>query len=160
MTPQERIAGPNPPRPLLEDLERQLAVLADGYAANHDATVATRSELQQQIKQVDDRLIEVDVRLTGKIDALDVRLTGKIDALDTKVDALDVRLTGKIDALDTKVDALDVRLTGKIDALDTKLSLITTHLGIEEGGPARPGGRARRASPAGPTRGGRGGRRG
>ena len=146
MTPQERIAGPNPPRPLLEDLERQLAVLADGYTANHDAIVATKAELQQQIKQVDDRLIEVDVKLTGKIDALDARLTGKIDALDT-------RLTGKIDALDT-------RLTGKIDALDTKLSLITTHLGIEEGLPSRPGGRARRASSAGPTRAGRGGRRG
>ncbi|HSK03589.1 MAG TPA: hypothetical protein VK932_20195 [Kofleriaceae bacterium] len=132
-------------------------MLADGYTANHDAIVATKAELQQQIKQVDDRLIEVDVKLTGKIDALDARLTGKIDALDT-------RLTGKIDALDTrltgKIDALDTRLTGKIDALDTKLSLITTHLGIEEGLPSRPGGRARRASSAGPTRAGRGGRRG
>jgi hypothetical protein len=93
MTSQERIAAPVPPMPLLEALERQLAVLSDGHTANRDAIAATKAELQQQIKQVDERLIKVDVKLTHKI-----------VALDTKVDALDTRVS----ALDTRVSALDI----------------------------------------------------
>ncbi len=92
MTPQERIAEPIPPKPLLEDLERQLAVLSDGHMANQHAIEATRAELGQQIKQVDDRLIQVDVKLTGKIDALDTRLTGKIDALDARLSLITTHL--------------------------------------------------------------------
>ncbi len=106
MIQQEQIQEQIPYSPLLEDLERRLAVLSDGYAANHKNLVDTRAELQQQIEQVDHRLIEVDVKLTRRLDALDT----------------------KVGALDTKVDALGAQ----VGALGAQVSLITTHLGIEE----------------------------
>ena len=75
-----------------------------------------------------DDLINLEMRLTGKIESGDERLTGKIEALDAKIDSVEERLTGKIEALDAKIDSVEERLTGKIEALDAKIDSVEERL--------------------------------
>ncbi len=114
---------------LLEDLQRRIVVLADGHAANDKNIRDTKVELQEQIRQVDHRLM-----------VLDVNLNQKLKALDTKVEALDAKFTAKFDAIDKKFDAIDKRfdaIDARFDSLETHLARITMHLGID--GAPRPG---------------------
>src|SRR5262245_17480653 len=77
--------------------------------------------LDQKIDEVDARLSTkidgVDGRLTAQIDAVGTRLTARIDALDQTIDGVDARLTVKIDALAEKFDGLDARLGTRMDSL-------------------------------------------
>jgi len=60
-------------------------------------------------------------RLDQKIENVDARLTLKIGSLDEKIDNLDARLTTKIDALRTEVVAELRRVDNRIDGLDREV---------------------------------------
>jgi hypothetical protein len=119
---------------LVEELQRRFQVITEAQCANEKSIRETRVELESQIKKIDDRVIQLDVKLTRKIDekidALHGKLSGEINALDTKlsgeINALDGKLSGEINALDRKlsgeINALDGKLSGEINALDRKLS--------------------------------------
>src|SRR5262245_65513 len=60
-------------------------------------------------------------RLDQKIENVDARLTLKIGSLDEKIDNLDARLTTKIDSLRTEVVAELRRVDNRIDGLDREV---------------------------------------
>ena len=104
---------------LLEDLQRDVRLIADGHVALTERLDRTEARFEQRFEQVEQQIM-----------VLDVKLTQKIDALYGNVDALDVKFTQKIDALDTKLSA--------------ELSRIATHLGLN--GAPRPQKRSQRRS--------------
>jgi aminoglycoside phosphotransferase (APT) family kinase protein len=63
---------------LVEELAGHVRVIAEAHGANTQSIKDTRTELERQIKQVDDRVIALDVRLNQKIDALDTKLSGEL----------------------------------------------------------------------------------
>jgi len=65
-------------RALFEKLQDHVRVIAEAHGANTDSIRITRVELERQIKQVDDRVIALDVRVNQKIDALDAKLSGEL----------------------------------------------------------------------------------
>ena len=62
------------------------------------------------VKEVDDKIDKLEVKLDEKIDRLEVKL-------DEKIDRLDVKLSGRMDNLDGRIDKLD----GRIDKLESKM---------------------------------------
>jgi uncharacterized protein YaaR (DUF327 family) len=44
------------------------------------------------VKEVDDKIDKLEVKLESKIDALDVKLSGRIDKLDGRIDKLESKL--------------------------------------------------------------------
>ena len=53
------------------------------------------------VKEVDDKIDKLEVKLDEKIDRLDVKLSGRMDNLDGRIDKLD----GRIDKLESKMDS-------------------------------------------------------
>ena len=77
--------------------------------------LATKDDLINLEMRLTGKIESGDERLTGKIDSVEEHLTGKIEALDAKIDSVEERLTGKIEVLDTKIDSVEERLTGKFE---------------------------------------------
>ena len=90
--------------------------------------LATKDDLINLEMRLTGKIESGDERLTGKIDSVEEHLTGKIEALDAKIDSVEERLTGKIEALDAKIDSVEERLTGKIEVLDTKIDSVEERL--------------------------------
>ena len=111
---------------LLEDLQRDVRLIADGHVALTERLDRTEAKFEQRFERVEQQIM-----------VLDVKVNQKIDALDAKVDALDAKVTQKVDALDAKVDALDMKLSAE-------LSRIATHLGLNDAPRPRPRQRPRK----------------
>ena len=58
------------------------------------------------VKEVDDKIDKLEVKLDEKIDRLDVKLSGRMDNLDGRIDKLD----GRIDKLDGRIDKLESKM--------------------------------------------------
>ena len=104
---------------LLEDLKKDVSVIAEGHGTLDQANKRTQRDLEQRSDEADRRFMKLEVKVMG---------------LDAKVIALDA----KVDALDAKVIVLDAKFDRKFDTLDAKLSRIATHLGLD-GAPQPPG---------------------
>ena len=121
MTLEERVEERARYEVLLEDLQKDVRLIAEGHVALTERLDRTEARFEQRFEQVEQQIMVLDVKFTQKIDALDAKVTQKIDALDAKV-------TQQVDALDTKLSA--------------ELSRIATHLGLN--GAPRPQKRSQR----------------
>ena len=90
---------------LLEDVQRQVRVLADGQVANAQRIEETKSALEHQIKQVDHRVMVLDVKVHEKLAGLEARM-------------------------DSKLEGLEARMDSKLEGLGNNLSRIAAHLGL------------------------------
>ncbi|HWO22421.1 MAG TPA: hypothetical protein VNO30_26865 [Kofleriaceae bacterium] len=95
---------------LLEDLQRDVRVIAEGHLANAQSIKDTKAALEQQIQQVDHRLMVLDVKVHAQLKGLEARFDDKLDA---------------------KLGALESRIDGKLDALGKDLSRIVAHFGLD-----------------------------
>ena len=78
---------------LLEDVERQFRVIAEGHAANAKSIEDTRAALEHQIKQVDHRVMVLDVKVHEKLGGLQARVEGLEAKMDSKFDGLGKELS-------------------------------------------------------------------
>jgi len=60
--------------------------------------------IKVRLDATNNRIDEMDRRLSEKIDSLDERLSGKIDELEKRLSQNDLRLSEKIDDLDKRLD--------------------------------------------------------
>ena len=135
---------PVPTRPLLEDVQIHLKVIAEGHGAlvkRLDGTDVRLTRLEGQFDQLDMRVAVLDKTLNAKVDAIDAKVSAvdaKIDEVDQRFDAVDAKiesLDAKITAVDQRFDAVDAKLEVKFASLQTQLERIAKHLGIDEAHP-------------------------
>jgi len=84
---------------LFEDIRGKFELVLEGHAVLHKEIKDTREQMDKRFDLVDfkmetlnQKIDEVDARLSAKIDDVETRLNAKIDDVET-------RLTGKIDAV-------------------------------------------------------------
>ncbi|OGC06578.1 hypothetical protein A2526_00110 [candidate division WOR-1 bacterium RIFOXYD2_FULL_36_8] len=63
------------------------------------------------IKALNNKIDDVEIRLTNKIDDVDQKLSKRIDGVEIRLDGLDRRMDG----LDQKMDRVETNLSNKID---------------------------------------------
>jgi CII-binding regulator of phage lambda lysogenization HflD len=77
---------------LVEDFNHKLDLVVEGHQILVEKIDATRTELKQDIKNLDQRLMMTEARLDKKIDTLEERLNNKIDTVEenlgNKIDAI------------------------------------------------------------------------
>jgi CII-binding regulator of phage lambda lysogenization HflD len=102
-----------------EDFNCKLDLVIEGHQLLAQKIDATRSELKEDINNVDRRLMMVESRLDKKIDTVEGRLNNKIDSVED-------RLNKKIDAVESglnkKIDAVEEKLGNKLDAVAKDVS--------------------------------------
>ena len=141
---------------LLEQLEREVRVIAAGEAANAQRITDTRVELEQQIKQKLDGLsaehtqhkalledLQRQVRVIAEahdanaqsIEDTRVALDQQIKLVDHRVMVLDVKIHERSEAqearFDSKLEGLESRIDSKLEGLGKDLSRIVAHLGLD-----------------------------
>ena len=119
---------------LLEDVQRQVRVIAEGHVANAHRIKDTKSALEQQIQQLDHRVMVLDVKVHAKLEDLEARMDTKLEGLeariDTKLEGLEARMDAKLEGLEARMDTKLDTLETKFDGLGTELSRIAAHLGL------------------------------
>jgi len=114
--------------------EDKAKIIAEGFAELEVrypdlANVSTKDELKnselrltKEIKELDVKIKDLDVKLTKEIKEVEAKLTKEIKEVDAKIKDLDVKLTKEIKELDVKIKELDVKLTTEIK--DSKVEII------------------------------------
>lgn len=83
-TPREIPKEPRQFLALLEEVEEKQHVLSETHLGHVEHLAATERAFEARFEQVEDRIMKLDVKLSGKVG----ELAGKIDELDKKLDAL------------------------------------------------------------------------
>jgi predicted PurR-regulated permease PerM len=98
-----------------------LFLLLPAVASAQQATKADIQILLEKMNVLDNKVTEMDKRLTNQITEMDKQLTNQITEtnarLTDRIDNLDKRLTAEIRAVQTTTVELDKRLTSRIDTL-------------------------------------------
>lgn len=90
-------------RARIEDLETQSRVLGEAHAATWERMDRIKAELETRLRQIDGRVMAIDVKLGQKIEDLSAALQQELGNLEQKTDGLGQRL----DALDQKLVAIE-----------------------------------------------------
>jgi hypothetical protein len=72
-------------RALLEALEKEVRIIAEGHGANAKNIEDLQAELEQHRKQVDHRFMVIEVDVRQKLEALDLRLSGEIASITARL---------------------------------------------------------------------------
>lgn len=99
-------------RARIEDLETQIRVLGEAHAATWERMDRIKAELEASLQNADNRVVEIDVKLGLKIEALDVKIQQGLHELEQKIDGLRQRLV----ALDQKLVAIESELSAERSA--------------------------------------------
>ena len=105
---------------LLEEIQKQLDIAAEGRQALSEKLDRTEHELKGDFALLDQRVMQLD----GKVTKLD----DKVTKLNKKVDATRSDLRKEVAKLDQKIDATREDLRGEIRAEVTKLDQKVTKL--------------------------------
>ena len=63
---------------LLEDVQREIRLLAEAHAGHTVHAARTEAKFEQRFKDVEHQLMALDVKVNGKIDALDTKLSTEL----------------------------------------------------------------------------------
>jgi len=80
---------------LLEALEKEVHVIAEGHGANDKNIQDLQTELEQHRKQVDHRFMVIEVDVRQKLEALDQRLSGEIASITARLGQAQAALPGR-----------------------------------------------------------------
>jgi chromosome segregation ATPase len=80
---------------LLEALEKEVRVIAEGHGANAKDIKDLQTELEQYRKQLDHRFMVTEVDVGQKLEALDHRLSGEIASITARLDEIEAALPGR-----------------------------------------------------------------
>ena len=117
---------------LLENINSTVQQIAEGHVVLNNKIDNVEKRLSAEIKDVkgDIKVINLTLNaLNNKIDDVEIRLTQKIDSVDEKlskrIDEVDEKLTGRMNKLDNRMGNLEV----KVDKLDNRTSNIEVKVG-------------------------------
>ena len=108
-------------------------------------------DVQSHVKGIAENQIQLEQRLTNKIDSVETNLSGRIDMvelaikatrsdlrdtekrLDAKIDGVEKRLDGRMNGIDGRLDGIDGRLDGiegKLDTMDKRLGSVEKKIDV------------------------------
>lgn len=80
---------------LLEALEKEVRIIAEGHGANAKDIKDIQTEREQHRKQVDHRFMVIEIDVRQKLEALDHRLSGEIANITARLDQAQAALPGR-----------------------------------------------------------------
>ena len=123
---------------LLENIDRNQQVLAEGHIATIERIDRMESRFDRRFDTLETKVVLLEVFAADAKQRFD-GIETKIDRLETKVDQIDARigrvetkvdqLDARVGRLETKVDQIDARLgrvETKVDQLETKVDQLET----------------------------------
>lgn len=90
-----------------------IVILIAIAAANH----SLRTDLRADLRGLENRMNDVETRLTRRIDAVETRLTGRIDAVETKLTNVETKLTKRINSLEADLRGRLGRVEGMLEVI-------------------------------------------
>ena len=81
------------------------------------ANRSLRTDLRADILGLENRMNDVETRLTERISAVETRLTGRIDAVETKLANVETKLTKRINSLEADLRGRLGRVEGMLEVI-------------------------------------------